>query len=75
MFGRGRFQNGVLIDPRPQFAFDPKDTAKLEAFRELIRQVSLSPCLFLGSQFKIQANRRATERLCTTTLTPVQGGT
>ena len=36
MFGRGRFQNGVLIDPKPQFAFDPKDEAKLEAFRELI---------------------------------------
>ncbi|KAI0249337.1 acetyl-CoA synthetase-like protein [Lactifluus subvellereus] len=36
MFGRGRFQNGVLIDPKPQFAFDPKDKAKLEAFRQLI---------------------------------------
>ncbi len=28
MFGRGRFQNGVLIDPKPEFAFDPKDEAK-----------------------------------------------
>ncbi|KAH9955362.1 acetyl-CoA synthetase-like protein [Russula dissimulans] len=36
MFGRGRYQNGVLIDPKPQFAFDPKDEVKLEAFRELI---------------------------------------
>ncbi|KAI0298355.1 acetyl-CoA synthetase-like protein [Multifurca ochricompacta] len=36
MFGRGKFQNGVLIDPRPQFAFDPKDEMKLEAFRKLI---------------------------------------
>ncbi|KAI0272871.1 acetyl-CoA synthetase-like protein [Russula aff. rugulosa BPL654] len=36
MFGRGRFQNGVLIDPKPQFAFDPKDEAKLENFRTLI---------------------------------------
>ncbi|KAI9464124.1 acetyl-CoA synthetase-like protein [Lactarius psammicola] len=36
MFGRGRFQNGVLIDPKPQFAFDPKDEVKLEEFRNLI---------------------------------------
>jgi hypothetical protein len=42
MFGRGRFQNGVLIDPKPQFAFDPKDEAKLENFRKLIWQVSVS---------------------------------
>jgi hypothetical protein len=42
MFGRGRFQNGVLIDPKPQFAFDPKDEAKLENFRTLIWQVSVS---------------------------------
>jgi len=41
MFGRGRFQNGVLIDPKPQFAFDPKDDAKLENFRILIWQVSV----------------------------------
>ncbi|KAI9459309.1 acetyl-CoA synthetase-like protein [Russula earlei] len=36
MFGRGRFQNGVLIDPKPGFAFDPNDEAKLENFRQLI---------------------------------------
>ena len=42
MFGRARFQNGVLIDPKPQFAFDPKDEAKLENFRTLIWQVSVS---------------------------------
>lgn len=39
MFGRGRFQNGVLIDPKPQFAFDPKDEVKLEEFRNFIWQV------------------------------------
>jgi hypothetical protein len=42
MFGRGRFQNGVLIDPKPQFAFDPEDEAKLENFRKLIWQVFVS---------------------------------
>lgn len=36
MFGRGRFQNGVIVDPKTQFAFDPKDEAKLESFRKLI---------------------------------------
>jgi acyl-coenzyme A synthetase/AMP-(fatty) acid ligase len=36
MFGRGRSRNGVLIDPKPQFAFDPKDEVKLEEFRNLI---------------------------------------
>ena len=75
MFGRGRFQNGVLIDPKPQFAFDPKDETKLEAFRKLIWQVSVSLCVSSGSQFKIQADCGAPERLCTTTLASVQGGT
>jgi hypothetical protein len=53
MFGRGRFQNGVLIDPKPQFAFDPKDETKLEAFRQLIWQVSASVFAHLGSQLKV----------------------
>ena len=60
MFGRGRFQNGVLIDPKPQFAFDPKDEAKLEAFRKLIWQVFVSLRVSLGSHFKF---RPTVERL------------
>ncbi len=36
MFGRGKFQNGVLIEPTEDYVFDPKDTAKLEAFRNKI---------------------------------------
>ncbi|OBZ76703.1 Linear gramicidin synthase subunit D [Grifola frondosa] len=36
MFGRGRFQNGVLIDPKKEFAFDPKDTTRLQQFRNMI---------------------------------------
>jgi hypothetical protein len=39
MFGRGKFQNGVLIDPKPQFALDPNDEVKLEEFRNLIWRV------------------------------------
>jgi hypothetical protein len=33
-FGRGRFNNGVLIQPKE--AFDAKDEAKLAAFRNKI---------------------------------------
>ena len=44
MFGRGRFQNGVLI--RPTEAFDPRDEAKLEAYRNLIWFVWFSTCRF-----------------------------
>lgn len=32
MFGRGRFQNGVVIEVKPAYAFDPSDRAKLDAF-------------------------------------------
>ena len=30
MFGRGKLQNGVLIQPAEDFVFDPKDVKKLE---------------------------------------------
>ncbi|KAF8990836.1 hypothetical protein BDQ17DRAFT_1433510 [Cyathus striatus] len=36
MFGRGHFQAGVLIDPKPEFKFDPDDEKALEQFRNLI---------------------------------------
>ncbi|KAI0062574.1 acetyl-CoA synthetase-like protein [Artomyces pyxidatus] len=36
MFGRGKFQNGVIVDPRPQFVFDPKDEQALVEFRNVI---------------------------------------
>ncbi|KAJ6471940.1 hypothetical protein C8R45DRAFT_1013604 [Mycena sanguinolenta] len=36
MFGRGRFQAGVIVDPKPPFAFDPADTDKLAEFRNKI---------------------------------------
>jgi len=74
MFGRGKFQNGVLIDPKPQFAFDPEDVAKLEEFRTLIWHVSVSLSVFLGSHYEIQADLGALERLCSTALPAVQRG-
>ncbi|THH15905.1 hypothetical protein EW146_g4648 [Bondarzewia mesenterica] len=36
MFGRGRFQNGVLIEPKKEFMFDPRDERKLADFRNKI---------------------------------------
>ncbi|EKM49937.1 uncharacterized protein PHACADRAFT_213717 [Phanerochaete carnosa HHB-10118-sp] len=36
MFGRGKFNAGVLIDPRPPHKFDPADQDKLADFRNLI---------------------------------------
>ena len=34
MFGRGRFQNGILIQPKE--VFDPSDEVKLEEYRNKI---------------------------------------
>ncbi|KAJ7191755.1 hypothetical protein B0H12DRAFT_1039746 [Mycena haematopus] len=36
MFGRGRFNAGVLVDPKPEFKFDPADEMKLAEFRNKI---------------------------------------
>ena len=36
MFGRGRFNAGILVDPKPQYKFDPKDSKKLAEFRNII---------------------------------------
>ncbi len=36
MFGRGKFQNGVLIEPTEDFAIDPMDVKKVEEYRNKI---------------------------------------
>ncbi|EJD45598.1 acetyl-CoA synthetase-like protein [Auricularia subglabra TFB-10046 SS5] len=36
-FGRGRPHGGVIIQPKPQFAFDPKDEEKLREFLDAIQ--------------------------------------
>ncbi|THH32206.1 hypothetical protein EUX98_g1995 [Antrodiella citrinella] len=36
MFGRGKFNAGIIVDPHPQYAFDPVDTEKLATFRNAI---------------------------------------
>ncbi|KAI9433075.1 acetyl-CoA synthetase-like protein [Lactarius indigo] len=57
MFGRGRFQNGVLVDPKPQFAFDPKDEVKLEEFSQMI--IVASPSKPFVYTAKMTARRQA----------------
>ncbi|KAF9552954.1 acetyl-CoA synthetase-like protein [Agrocybe pediades] len=36
MFGRGRFNAGILVEPKVEFRFDPSDEAKLADFRNKI---------------------------------------
>ena len=36
MFGRGRFNVGVIIEPKAEHAFDPADESKLIEFRKAI---------------------------------------
>jgi hypothetical protein len=36
MFGRGQFQNGVIVDPRKGFVFDPNDEMRLVKYRNAI---------------------------------------
>ncbi len=36
MFGRGRFQNGILIQLKPQFMFEVGDEGSIVKYRSLI---------------------------------------
>ncbi|KAF8825493.1 hypothetical protein HHX47_DHR6000281 [Lentinula edodes] len=43
MFGRGRFQAGILVEPKPPYKFEPSDETKLSEFRnKLCRQAILN---------------------------------
>ena len=46
MFGRGRFQNGILIQPKE--VFDPSDEVKLEEYRNKIWCAHL--CVYIDSR-------------------------
>lgn len=41
MFGRGRFQSGVLVEPKPEYVFDPQNAQQLEKFKDAIWYVYL----------------------------------
>ena len=36
IFGRGRFQNGILIEPKPESSFDVSDSHAAEIFKDSI---------------------------------------
>ena len=54
MFGRGKFQNGVLIEPTEAYVFDPSDVKKLEAYRNKIW--SVSALLVLPRKYRANCN-------------------
>ena len=51
MFGRGRNQCGVLIEPQPAYAVDPADEAALVKFRNDIWCVSMFLSIFPPTPF------------------------
>lgn len=44
MFGRGRFQNGLLVEPVVDFAIDPTDMKKVEEYRNNVWYVHTCVC-------------------------------
>lgn len=36
MFGRGKSEPGVILEPTPEFAFDPVDETKLAEYRNIV---------------------------------------
>ena len=44
MFGRGKFQNGILIEPTEEFRIDPSNIKQLEEFRNKIWYVLSFRC-------------------------------
>ena len=45
MFGRGKFQNGVLIEPKAEYSVDPENIDQVEAFKTAIWCVDISRSL------------------------------
>ena len=44
MFGRGKFQNGHLVEPSGDFVIDPTDLKKVEEYRNKIWYVPNCTC-------------------------------
>lgn len=59
MFGTGRFNAGVIIDPRQGYRFDPADTQMLSQFRNAIWYYNLASITGMGL-LKSLAFRRPT---------------
>ena len=50
VFGRGRFQNGILIEPKLENSFDVSDSHTAEIFKDSIWRVSYLLVLLLTPQ-------------------------
>lgn len=74
MFGRGQFQNGILVDPKPEYSFDPVDEAKLVEFRNLIWCGSALDFMSSHTHTRLKALHRKDERVRTGPLPTFQGG-
>lgn len=59
MFGQGRFQNGLLVQPMPEFAFNPVNETPLERFRNLVWYVHELVYSTLVIQYMTQGEHRA----------------
>ena len=75
IFGRGRLQNGVIVQPKEPF--DPSDEAKLEEFRNKIWYthtiLRTLRCAY-NCTITLQANGRAREQLRTLAFAYLQRG-
>ncbi|KAI0332192.1 acetyl-CoA synthetase-like protein [Cubamyces sp. BRFM 1775] len=68
MFGSGKFQNGILVQPHEQYAIDPSNIAQLEAFRNRIW-----PSVERANEFAPQHSRIFKEMILVTSPTkPLQ---
>ena len=72
MFGRGRTQCGILIEPAPEYAIDPNDPESLPEFRNKVWYVVLCCMLdavsseeMAGQLWKRQTASRRRSRGCT----------
>lgn len=65
MFGNGRVNAGVLVEPVPEHSFDPTDQQKLATFRAMIWYVFPASTFTKSlTRFALQADSREDERDC-----------
>ena len=76
MFGRGKFQNGILVEPAEDFAIDPMDLKKVEEYRNKIwcGPICALAAACVTEMGILQADYRARECVCSSALSHFQGG-
>ena len=73
VFGHGKFQNGVLVQPPLEYQFDPQDKQLLRAFRNMIWYAlfTFHHSALMRTLFK--ADGRTRQRIRSPTLPHIQG--